>query len=380
MHSFIKFMLMCFLVCSFFPDLKAQADKKLIKPTDTNIVYTGRIDFSNAMKPTFSYPGVSIKTLFTGTTIDVVLEDQGDGGDKTTNYFNVIIDKQVVKVLKLLPGKNHYSVIHELKDSIHEIELFKRTESQVGKCVFHGFKLPINQKLIKPLEAHKLKFEFIGDSFTAGYGNDTNYIKGNNSGFHAKHENNYLAWGAIVCRNLNLEYVCTAYSGRGLYRNNTGAETNTMPLVYDLVFPDELDGPLWQHDLYIPDFTIISLGANDFYLESGNPPQPVDSMKFVNTYINFIKKLKNLYPKTKIVCIVPSSISNNWPPNLYLRNKFIRLVDEVVVQSNKVGIGVYQFTHTLQKPPYGEDWHASVKTHQVMADEFMSFIRPLLLK
>jgi hypothetical protein len=35
-----------------------------ISPTDSNLLYTGRFDFSNASKPEFSWPGTSIIANF----------------------------------------------------------------------------------------------------------------------------------------------------------------------------------------------------------------------------------------------------------------------------------------------------------------------------
>ena len=50
-----------------------------IKASDENIVYTGRIDYSNPEKLGFSFPGTNIKAKFTGSSINILLKENGYG-------------------------------------------------------------------------------------------------------------------------------------------------------------------------------------------------------------------------------------------------------------------------------------------------------------
>jgi lysophospholipase L1-like esterase len=355
-------------------------NKGYIPANDPYFLYTGRFDFSNPRKPAFSYPGTSIKANFQGTSVAVIIKEYGSGTDQTTNYFNVSIDGAAPIVLKVNNKDTLYTISNTLSDTEHQIEIFKRTESSVGKCDFRGLKLADGKALLSPPDRNNLRIEFIGDSYSCGYGNEVNIPQtGNpNTGFHSINENNYNAWGAIATRTLQAEYVCTAASGRGMYRNNTGSTAGTLPVLYDQIIADQ-NLPAWDHNNYIPNILVIHLGTNDFFpVASGNA---IDSAAFVSTYINFINKMRGYYPSACIICAVPNGLSDYYPAgkyNLTHAKNFIKaIVNYIHTQGDKK---VYYFSMTPQGTkgePYGEDYHPSLETHQLMADELVKFIETL---
>jgi hypothetical protein len=358
----------------------AGSNKGYIPANDPYFQYTGRIDFTNPKKPTFSYPGVSVKANFQGTTLTAIIKDYGSGSATTTNYFNVIIDGGTPIVLKTNNTDTLYTISTSLSDTDHTFELIKRTESSVGKCDFRGLKLGSGKALLSPSSRPTIRFEFIGDSYTCGYGNEVNIPQGGNpnTGFHSVNENNYNAWGAIATRSMNAEYVCTAASGRGLYRNNTGSTSGTIPSVYDQIITDQ-SSPVWDHNNYIPNVIVMHLGTNDFYPVSQG--SAIDSAAFVSTYINFINKLRGYYPAACIICAVPNGLSDYYPEgaNNYTHAKnFIKsIVDFMHTQGDNK---VYNFIMTkqgTQGEAYGEDYHPSLQTHQIMASDLVTFVNTL---
>ena len=64
-----------------------QANNTQFYPTDPNIQYIGRVEASNPNRPTFTYPGVQIRTGFTGTSIAMMAKPQ-------SGYFMVSIDEE----------------------------------------------------------------------------------------------------------------------------------------------------------------------------------------------------------------------------------------------------------------------------------------------
>ncbi len=58
---------------------------------DPNILYTGRVDYTNPKNVRFSAPGVYITARFRGTGVSATLVDQHLYG-KYQNYFDVVID------------------------------------------------------------------------------------------------------------------------------------------------------------------------------------------------------------------------------------------------------------------------------------------------
>jgi hypothetical protein len=308
------------------------------------------------------------------------LKDYATGTATTTNYYNVIIDGATPTVLKVNSSDTLYPISSSLTDTEHTIEIFKRTESTVGKSDFRGLILAAGKALISPADKPTIRFEFIGDSYTCGYGNEVNIPQnGNpNTGFHSVNENNYNAWGAIATRALKAEYVCTAVSGRGLYRNNTGSTIGTMPSIYDETITDQTK-PTWDHNNYIPNVVVLHLGTNDFYPVSQG--SAIDSSTFVSTYINFVNKLRGYYPSACIVCAVPNGLSDYYPAgkNNYTHAKnFIKaVVDYLKVKGDHKVYNFVMKQQGLQSEPYGEDYHPSLQTQQIMADDLVTFVNGL---
>src|SRR5690606_6832353 len=104
----------------------------LVAADHANYQYTGRIDFNDRRAPVLSWPGSSITTVFTGTTVAVVLDDQYG-----KNYFNAFIDEDWNNpvVLKLDAGEKTYAVAKDLPAGTHKLTLFKRTEGEEGNTV-----------------------------------------------------------------------------------------------------------------------------------------------------------------------------------------------------------------------------------------------------
>jgi lysophospholipase L1-like esterase len=345
----------------------------VINPSDPLISYTGRVDFRSKNAPAFAYPGVSIKLKFTGDAIDMLMQDLAEGDEQHTNYLTLIIDNDKPQVIKLSKKQKIYFLARSLDLREHTVEIIKRTESSVGSVILHGFRLRQGHRLQPlPVEASPRKIEFIGNSLTVGYGNEVSIPappQGNpGTGFHSANENNYTAWGAITCRTLKAQYVCTAYSGRGVYRNNTGNSIGTIPLVYDYVNPDRADA-VWNHQRFVPDVVVIDLGTNDF--ATGVP----DSSEFCTAYLSFIEKIRGIHPQTRIICVAGNALTDSWPAGENRWTKLRNYLNGVVKKANEKDASVYYFELTPQTGPYGEDWHPSNATHQKMSEAIVPFIK-----
>ncbi|MBC7485357.1 MAG: T9SS type A sorting domain-containing protein [Cytophagaceae bacterium] len=368
----IKILLLISFLCVQAVE-KSQATDFYIKADDPAIQYMGRIDFSNPQKPSYSFPGISIKAKFNSSTIKAVIKDFGLGGEQTTNYYNVIIDGQFVQKLQVNAIDTLYLIATGLDASDHTVELIKRTESSVGKSSFFGF--VISSSVLLPLDPMPIyKMEFIGDSWTCGYGNEIS-TNSPNTGFHSINEDNARAWGYTVAKKFNAQYNATAISGRGLYRNNTGSTTGVLPEEFNKTFPGQ-SSPLWNFNNYIPDLVIIHLGTNDFYPETVSSTDLLDSALFVNKYIAFVSDIRTKYgSSTKIICAFGNSKSDWWPTGLRHLSRWRNYVNATVNYFNtNSDNAVYAFELTVQSAPYGEDWHPTIVTHNQMANQIAPFI------
>jgi len=344
--------------------------------SNPNIQYTGRIDYTDPKAPQFWCPGSSIKAKFEGPSISISLQDYSVGGAQSTNYYNIFIDNEFHSTLASDINQTIYNISDNLADTYHTIEIFKRTEAMVGHAAFYGFYIGKGKHLLPLENKPSRKIEFIGDSYTCGYGDEVSIpdFKESLTGFNSINENNYIAWGAITARNLNAEYHCTAYSGKGMYRNNGGDTEGTLPKIYMRINPDD-EKSKWKTNAFIPDVVVIHLGTNDFFPEKLSSEYMVDSTVFVNTYITFTEKLRGYYPSAKIICVVPNSQSDSYPENLRSQTRITNYIQAVTDSRSKVDNNIFFFALPEQSSPYGEDQHPSKETQIIMAANIQAFIK-----
>lgn len=365
----MKHLITTLLICLFLNGFS-----QTITPDNPNIQYIGRFDLSNASAPTFAWPGTTIKAKFKGTNLTLHLEDLALGGATTTNFFTIVLDGKITSILETDKNTNTYLLANDLDNEEHVIQIFKRTESSVGSCRFKGFTTDATTLL--PLERDDRKIEFIGDSWTCGYGNEVNSTPATtNTGFHSVNEDNYHAWGAIISRKLGAEYMCTAYSGRGVYRNNTGSTSGVLTSIYNHTIADQTLG-LWDHSSFHPDVVVIKLGTNDFYKETTQPMVPLDSADFVGAEINLVQQVRTAHPNTTIIIAFGSSKTDWYPSGLEHLTRWRTYSNAVVSHFNEQGDNnIVSFEIDTQQEPYGEDWHPSKATHEQIAADVGQFIK-----
>jgi lysophospholipase L1-like esterase len=337
-----------------------------IPPGDKNFLYTGRIDFSDQF-PKFSYTGSSVRFRFEGKRCAVKISNSG--ASTSNNYYAIIVDDSVRNYQ--VSNSTTKLIIENLKDGIHEVAVFKKTESSVGEGVFYGIELEKGKRILPSKIKYSRKIEFIGNSITCGYGNEgpDQYCK-----FSPETENGYMSYASITARKFNAECMIVAYSGRGMYRNNDGATTNTIPLIYDRIFPDKADSPKWDTKKWQPDLVVINLGTNDF--AKGIP----DSAAFVTTYVNFLKQLRSYYPKASLLCINGPMMSDYWPPEIKTLSTLKKYIDIIIKERGESGDkNIYSFFPGSQgEGDFGCDWHPNIKRHKKMSEELSEKIKTIM--
>ena len=354
--------------------VKAQ---KIITPEHPDIIYWGRVDFTNAEMPAFEHAGVTIRARFTGSSIKATFNDFAIHGPTTTNYMYAIVDENTPIKVELLKGTNTYTFATGLSDGAHTLQIVKLTEANVGRVAFLGFQLDDKGQLQSLEDEPQCHIEFIGNSITCGYGNEVSIPappQGNpTSGFTSVNENNYWAWGYITSRNLGMKYSAVSYSGRGLYRNNSGLMEGTLPKIYSKIFPDDAKSPLWNHAAVHPDYIVIDLGTNDFFTD---PANPLSQQSFESTYVDFVRELKQYHPAATVILAVGVMMSDGYPSGAQQWTRIRTYVKNAVNTLTYSGLNnIYYFEMAPQSPPYGEDWHPARHTHQRMADELTIFIK-----
>jgi hypothetical protein len=324
------------------------------------IEYTGRIDFSNPLAPKFSYSGVSIRACFYGTSISAILDD-----DIGQNYYNVILDGEVLPMLNITSGKKEYLLAEGLEDALHEIELFKRTELTFGKTQFFGFVLDEGKSLAPITKERDLFLEYIGNSITCGYGNEGR----NGETFGPTTENHYLTYAAITSRSFNARHMAVSRSGIGIYRNYDGpAEGNTdcMTNYYTRIFLYD-ENPKYSFSEQ-PDLICINLGTNDFSTTGG------DSALYVSNYFRLIDTIQTKYNMPEIVCLLGPMMYGN---TLTEVRQYLEFIADSASRKGNGNVTFFEMSAQTGSLGIGIDYHPTVAQHKKNARELIEYISSL---
>lgn len=325
---------------------------------DPSVRYEGRILFKPDAAE-LSWSGTSVKIQFEGSGIAVTLQDLD-----TANYYNVIVDSQVISKLHTDTLKRKYILASGLSEGKHQVELFKRTEWDKGKTLFYGFELPVGGKLLPPAKPKKRKIEFYGNSITSGYGNEDYSGKDQSYGYF---QNNYESYAAITARHFHAQYHCISKSGIGVL---VSWFPLIMPEMYDRTDPTDSSSK-WDFSKYTPDVVVINLFQNDSWIvnipeneqfKNRFGTQAPDSESIISAYEDFIISIRDKYPNASIICTLGSMDATKdgsvWPE--YLKSAVNQLND------SKIYTCFFPFKNT--------GGHPNVNEHHAMADKLIGFI------
>jgi hypothetical protein len=209
MKNWLSFLLLTIILSA----CKHSGSKSFISACNKKIALIGRFDLTDKSSPRFMYSGSLIRTEFNGTSIEVILKD-----DSLRNMFNVLVDDSMFVLTTNKPDGN-YLLANNLENRRHTLEIYRRTEWHGGNTTFKGFNLDRGHRLYKPSVKTRI-IEFIGDSYTCGYGNEG---KSREEHFRFDTENNWQTYGAIASRELDAEYITVCRSGIGMWQGYGGS-------------------------------------------------------------------------------------------------------------------------------------------------------------
>ncbi|MBL7698513.1 MAG: hypothetical protein JNK79_10150 [Chitinophagaceae bacterium] len=323
---------------------------------DPKIQLTGRIASTDTACEIY-WPGSSVKTRFTGTSLKATLRCQ-----RRSNFFNVIVDGKDVSLLEIDSIKKTYTLADGLPNGEHTVELNRRTDFNDGTTWFYGFEYPDGAEVFD-VPQHKRTMEFYGNSITVGSAiEDENGTSGRGT-----HTNNYLSYGALAARHFDANYYCIARSGIGLM---VSWSTPIMPEIYDRLNPFDPNSR-WDFSKSTPDIVVINLMQNDaalfempgydqFKSRFGTKAPPPDTV--VERYKNFVSRIRVVYPSAHIICALGSmgavKPGSPWPG--YIEKAVSQLNDK------KVYPLIFSYINV--------DRHPNVEEHKKMADQLIGFI------
>ena len=324
---------------------------------DSSIRYTGRVKLEND-SVTIYWSGTKILIRFQGTGLSAILRDE-----RGQNYFNIILDNDSLRYIRTDTVRHSYVLAEHLADTVHTIELIKRTEWDRGRSWFYGFELHDGKVFPLP-PANQRVMEFFGNSITAGYA-----IEDDTGGDSPDSifTNNYFTYGAITARHFHADYYATVKSGIGI---TVSWFPIIMPEMYDRLDPSDSTSH-WDFTRVTPDVVVINLFQNDSWLvqKPDHPSfkerfgtKPPGEKELVEAYRSFVSSIREKYPDAWIICALgnmdATKAGSPWPG--YVARAVKTLDDKKIL------------THFF--PYMNKPGHPRVDDNAVMARSLIDFI------
>jgi lysophospholipase L1-like esterase len=252
----------------------------------------GRFDLSSPASPTAEWSASSMQARFTGTSVSAAI-----GG--ANNYFAAVVDGTLGPVIVTDAGTS-YPVATGLSPGTHEVTLVRRDEAFDEPSQLLGFTFGAGGALLPPPVTPNRRIEVIGDSISAGYG-----VECTNASQHFSQttENAYDAYGPVTSRAVSADLHLIAWSGKGLYQNDDGTMTETMPILWLRTIPTDATS-MWNFASWIPDAVVINLGTNDYAVSGPDP-----TANFTTAYLAFVAQIRTVYPKAQLFLSVGPMLS-----------------------------------------------------------------------
>ena len=287
-----------------------------IPATDTRVTFVGRTAVEGTTV-SFDWTATYFRVAFSGKSLTMKASDLKVGAAdeaaaaKLHNYYAVWIDSPTSaephRIIEIKPGENIIELVDpnylkKSRRSVHEVIVQKRTEGEQGRTTIYEFVTDGQFMQAEPLRARQI--EFIGDSYTCGYGIDAPTKE---EKFSPETENASRSYAAIVSRYFGADYIAVAHSGMGIARNyNSKFPKWHMPDRYLQTFDmDSTMATRWNAASYAfkPAMTVIYLGPNDFSVSL----QPKYE-SYRDNYYRLIRSIKANYGDDHpVLCVAAKS-------------------------------------------------------------------------
>ena len=306
---------------------------------------------------------------FNGSFVDVDM--QSLDSFEHHNYVAIEVDGKYVGRLKIEAGNLKPYRIQAINKSLrHKVRITRATEASNGQVLIDLSK--VDALPIPPIQ--KKRIEFIGDSITSGMGNDLSGIPCDQGEWYDQH-NGYLAYGPVVARALDVDYLLSSVSGNGMYRNwnSVQGEETIFPEVYNNLYLNTSNTTPFAKT-YQPDLVSIALGTNDLSDGDGVKERlKFNQHKYIGNYIEFVQNIFKRYPKTKVVLLNSPMVSGE-KNAIFMQS--LHAVKEFFKDSNFYNsISIFEFQ---EMTPKGCGYHPSAEDDQIMADQLIPFYQQIL--
>ena len=332
-----------------------------ISATDSRVTFVGRALVEDGSLR-FDWPATYFRVAFTGKTLSMRVSDN------KRNFYAVWVDiptsAQPTRIVEVKGNDTIVDLIvpadvKQSKVREHQVVIQKRTEAGCGTTTVHAF--TTDGKFVQAAPLKERQIEFIGDSYTCGYGVDA---PSRRDPFTDETENASRTYASIVSRYFDADFMAIAHSGRGICRNaGSNIPWEVMPDLYQYTI-DRDSTTRWsvEQSDFRPDITVIYLGTNDF--SSYMMP---DFNKFRKGYMRMLSEVKANYGEDHPILCVASRTSDY--QFVYVRN----VVNNCGLK-NVHYLGYFPSQHLDTDEDLGAGWHPNYNGQQKLAYSIIPYI------
>lgn len=310
-----------------------------------------------------AWSGTAATLKFHGSRISVDITDTGD------NHYLVLVDGKPQKQ-KVRPSSGRSTIVlaDGLEPKEHSVTLYKLTEPLVGTATIHGFVLDASARPIAPASTSRKRIEILGDSISAGYGNEG---ESESCGFSPETENHFLTYGALAARTLGTDLTTIAWSGKGVFTNRgSTTDKETLPVLWTRTLPAE--NIPYDFSDPAPEAVIINLGTNDF------APEVTDFSPFGPSYDVFVEEVRKKYPDAHLFVMMGPLLTDDYPEGRQAYTKARAALTGIVERRTQAGDSKLHFFEVARATPaegFGCNYHPSTKTHERMAEKLVQELK-----
>lgn len=342
--------------------MKIQADNE-------NLIYCGRIDWSDSGAPVFVYPCSFVQMRFTGNVLKIYVRNYSAYWD---NYLGYILDGKQGVLLLPKEGDAAFEIeVEETRRGQHDFLLFKRQDA-CHEFVFMGAEIGEGERVLKTPESSGRRIEVYGDSVSAGEVSEAvDYIGQIDPPHNGEYSNSWYSYAWMTARKLNAKLHDIAQGGIALM-DRTGyfcePEAVGMETAWDKIhYNPALGKPMqWDFGQYIPQVVIVAIGQNDSH------PQDYMALEYDGEraeewrkhYKAFLLNIRKTYPDAKIICCT-TLLSHDKAWDMSIGQVVRELGDEKITQ------------YLFKRNGRGTLGHLRIQEAQEMADELAEYIEKL---
>lgn len=358
------------------------------------LTFFGRTIFERASNAVFfNWSGSGFEMSFFGSRVEaefVGLADFYPTEGTNLPWLAIMTDdaSEVKKVIEVPEGVSTCTIFEVREKGTHTIRVVKRSENTKGRVGIR--KIIVDGELVQPYpRGSRRRLEFIGDSITCGFGNETD----SSGAFSTALENGLEAYSAITAKLLDADYHSICISGIPLCHSYNENFRIVLPDFPDFQPPrramedyyaytdrfHQCEGGMtasfeeWNFERFKPDAIIINLGTNDAFRVKASGNDPAEEKHFERRYKEFLYALRRLNGDRPVIGCTLGSM------DYYLYDNILRAADEYKAETGDKRIFCYKFGGIfLWNEGIGALDHPSVKTHRRMGRELAEVLQKWL--